>query len=675
MMPTMIAAFVAALLAGTQVPATESTTTTADNTGVAETTETKVPETDKDPNRITREGLEVNFSSRPMIGRWADERDMMRGDRARIRFEINDAETGEPVEGLYPGAWMDHSADKDASLSCREKTGMYLSGNTGIRPLLDMNSYFVMVMNNDATISVIDPSVLVAGVKDNFYTQIILKRPGGDWSTTEDGKRMFVSMPRADEVAVIDTQKFETTGYIETGTQPLRVALQPDERYLWVGFRGRAGEASGVTVIDTQTLKPVAEIETGEGHHELAFSEDSRYAFVSNRESGTVTVVDIETLEPLANVAVGDVAISVAYSPLSKLAYAADGRTGRVSVIDPASQKIVSHFDTQPGAGPMRFEPEGRWGFLVNPTASRVSVIDASDNSLAYELRIEDLPYQVSFSRNFAYVRAMSSSTVSMINLSELESGEKPPINTFEAGSTSPDRVNDLSIAGSVSAVPTEAAVIVANPADDNLYFYMEGMNFPRGSFRSYGHSPRAVTVVDRALREVEAGVYQSEIRLPMAGKFDVAFVLDAPRIMHCFTMNVDENPAMAQKELPPSVEYLVEDRQVVIDEDFRLRFRLVNPNDDSVMDGIEDVSVRYFQAPNRGRTDLAASEVEPGVYEAALGLPRSGLYYVYVAAPSRDLGFDDLPYLSLRAVTARAVEAVAEGASGKEKKGDDNEN
>jgi len=222
--------------------------------------------------------------------------------------------------------------------------------------------------------------------------------------------------------------------------------------------------------------------------------------------------------------------------------------------------------------------------------------------------------------------------------------------------------------------VPTEAAVIVANPADDNLYFYMEGMNFPRGSFRSYGHSPRAVTVVDRALREVEPGVYQSEIKLPMAGKFDVSFVLDAPRIMNCFTMSVDENPALAQKELPPSVEYLVEDRQVVIDEDFRLRFRLVNPNDGSLMDSIEDVSVRFFQAPNRGRTDLAAREVEPGVYEAALGLPRTGLYYVYVAAPSRNLGFADLPYLSLRAVSARAAGAEADDVSAQEAKGDGNE-
>jgi DNA-binding beta-propeller fold protein YncE len=673
MVPTMMAAFVAALLAATPVSATESSTTTADNTGVAATTEAKAPKAG-DPNLITREGLDVTFSSRPMVGRWVDERDMMRGDRARIRFEINDAETGEPVEGLYPGAWMDHSVDENANLSCREKTGMYLSGSTGIRPLLDMNSYFVMVMNRDSTISVIDPAVLVAGVEDNFFTQIILKRPAGDWTTTEDEKRMFVSMPRAHEVAVVDTVKFETTDYIKTGTEPLRVALQPDERYLWVGFRGRVGEPGGVTVIDTQTLEPVAEIETGEGHHELAFSEDSRYAFVSNRDSGTVTVVDIETLEILADVAVGDVAISLAYSPLSQRVYAADGRSGRVSVIDPESQKIVGHFDTRPGVGPMRFEPEGRWGFLLNPTAGRVSVIDASDNSLAHEIRIEDLPYQVSFSRNFAYVRAMSSSRVSMINLSELGGSEPPPVNTFEAGSEAPDRVDSLSIADSVAAVPTEAAVIVANPADDNLYFYMEGMNFPRGSFRSYGHSPRAVTVVDRALREVEPGVYQSEIKLPMSGKFDVAFVLDAPRVMHCFSMWVDENPAFTREEKPPSVEYLVTDRQVVINQDYRLRFRLVNPNDGSLMAAIEDVKVRYFQAPNRGRTDLAASEVEPGVYEAALGLPRSGNYYVYVAAPSRGLGFDDLPYLSLRAVTARAVEAAADDTSGQQGKGDGNE-
>ena len=37
---------------------------------------------------------------------------------------------------------------------------------------------------------------------------------------------------------------------MEAGEEPIRAALQNDERYLWVGNNARTVEESGVTVID-----------------------------------------------------------------------------------------------------------------------------------------------------------------------------------------------------------------------------------------------------------------------------------------------------------------------------------------------------------------------------------------------------------------------------------------
>jgi len=78
------------------------------------------------------------------------------------------------------------------------------------------------------------------------------------------------------------------------------------------------------------------------------------------------------------------------------------------------------------------------------------------------------------------------------------------------------------------------------------------------------------------------------------------------------------------------------------------VRFNLLAPGTGEPIEGLSDVMVRSFLAPNRFRTDVPAKEVEPGVYEAQVNVPKTGAYYVYVAAPSRELKFADLPFLTL---------------------------
>ena len=169
----------------------------------------------------------------------------------------------------------------------------------GARPLLDLNGYFLLVMNQDPSITVIDPSISVGGITSTF-TRIPLKRMPMDWVTTRNERRLYVSLPDAGEVAVIDTDAFKVIDHIPAGRKPMRVALQPDGRYLWVG-----DDAGGVSVIDTRSMALAASLPGGQGHHEIAFSDDSRYAFVSNRDSGNLSIYDVAGLAHLTDLDTG----------------------------------------------------------------------------------------------------------------------------------------------------------------------------------------------------------------------------------------------------------------------------------------------------------------------------------------------------------------------------------
>ncbi|NIQ94534.1 MAG: cytochrome D1, partial [Desulfuromonadales bacterium] len=179
---------------------------------------------------------------------------------------------------------------------------------------------------------------------------------------------------------------------------------------------------------------------------------------------------------------------------------------------------------------------------------------------------------------------------------------------------------------------PGEAAVMVASSADATVYFYMEGMNAPMGNFRNYGHRPLAVDVVDRALRESSPGVYTATARLPEAGTYEVAFLMESPQILHCFSLAAQPNPDLPDSRKRLAVEYLVDDKGATAGESFALKFRLTDPRTGQLKSGLRDVRVLSYRAPAFDRRVVLAKEVRDGLYEAPLQMRRPGAYFVFVS-------------------------------------------
>jgi hypothetical protein len=230
-----------------------------------------------DSNRMVREGIAIQFEMEP-VAPDTGKRPFREGDIVRFRFRVNDTNSGAPLSGLYPAAWLDlHSETEQAeSGSCKQKVAAFIGASLLSAAELDLNVYYVLALNDDATISVVDPLFGFGTTK--LRDMIFLKSPGEDWVLTSDQKFLFVSMPDSDEVAVADTSTWDVVANLSVGPRPARVALQPDGKYLWVGYGSHPGEAqtSGVAVIDTEGLSVVKSIPTGGGHHEIAFSPDDR---------------------------------------------------------------------------------------------------------------------------------------------------------------------------------------------------------------------------------------------------------------------------------------------------------------------------------------------------------------------------------------------------------------
>jgi YVTN family beta-propeller protein len=597
------------------------------------------------PQTFTAEGISIEFSVQP-----ARSTEPIAGEDAIVRFKISGTNGRVPLSNLRPVAWVDQRASKVISdaRACREKVQSFLQSSFTKRPTIDLNAYFILALNNEPNISVIDPLSGFGGSK--LYTLVVLKSPGEDWVLSSDNKRLYVSMPAVNQVAVIDVPSWKVIANVDAGMKPSRVVLQHDGRYLWVGNDGAAANESGVTVIDTVANKPVGHILTGLGHHEIVLNDNDTFAFVTNKDAGTLSVIDVRKLDVVKKISTGTQPAAIAYSSLGKAVYVANEGDGSIAAIGGATHDVLARLQGEPGLRSIRISPDGRYGFALNTSKSTVHVIDLSSNRVIDSIAAGQGADQITFSRQFAYIRSAGSEFVSMIRLADL--GKEASVTRFPAGQKAPAEARTSSLADAIVPAPEDGAVLVANPADKMIYYYTEGMAAPMGSFQNYKRDPRALLVLDNSLRETQRGVYTTTLRVNGPGYYDVVFLLDSPRIINCFDLTIAENrDAPRKSETSFKIDPIAKQALAKVGERFDLRFRLVETKTGNPKKNLDDVRVLVFLAPGIWQQREDAKSVGEGVYEMSFVPPNPGVYYIFVQSASLGLEFNHATPLTLSAI------------------------
>jgi YVTN family beta-propeller protein len=611
-------------------------------------TPTGVEQSPRLPQVYKTEGLSVEFSVDPISSAKGNSAGIVAGEDAIVRFKIQEASGGKGLSNLRPVAWIDQRQAAAGPLpkECREKIQSFLQPSFGKRPTIDLNSYFILALNDEPNISVIDPLVGFGGSK--LFALIGLRSAGEDWAMSADRKRLYVSMPEVNQIAVVDIPTWKVIANIDAGVKPMRVALQHDGRYLWIGNDGPDETTSGITVFDTVALKVVAQIGTGMGHHELAFNDDDSSAFVTNKQDGTLSVINVRQLAKTATIKIGLQPAAVVFSALSKTVYVVNEGDGTIVAVDGLQFGILTRIKAEPGLSEIRIPIEGRFGFVINQAKSTLYVFDLSSNRLIHTVPIGPASDQIAFTKQFAYVRSTGSEFITMLKIADL--GKEAALSRFPAGQEAPKKSPATSLANAIVAAPEEGSVLVANPADKMIYYYTEGMAAPMGSFQNYRRDPKALLVLDNSLRETEPGVYTITLRLPAAGQYDVPFLLDSPRVVNCFHLSVAENPALPKPtEVAIKIELVANDTTVALGQRYTLRFKVIDATTNQPRPDLADLGVLVFLAPGIWQQRETAKPVGSGIYEMNFVPPLSGVYYVYFQCPSLGIPYNQLAPLILR--------------------------
>lgn len=585
-------------------------------------------------HKSTQNGISVTMTVSQ--ARATDHADLREGDDVAIRFEVSDDATHSPIRGARPGAWMDPAAkDQTKPRSCKDRVRVYATNSLVERAEVDLNSFDVVAMNDDETLSVVDPRFGFGGTR--LLALVQLPSAALDWVLTNDKQQLWLSLPKSKQLALVDTVAWKTTKLIDLPSAPGRVVLQPDEGYLWTTV------ADGVVAIRPADRTIAVHIATGAGVHDIAASTDSRFLFVTNRDAGTVSAIDIQKLKKLADFPAGSAPVSISWSPLASAAFVAS-EDGTITAIGGSPFRVLSRVQSEPGLTRIRVSPDGRLALAVNPAKNRVYVVDTSGKRIVQKATIAGAPDAVYFSNSIAYVRLRDENDVQMITLAGLGGeGKDVPIADFPAGQAAFGKGSLPSAADSIVTAVGEDAVLVANPADQTIYYYREGMAAPMGNFPNYGKQPRAVLVVDRSLRERKPGVYETVRRIEHPGDYEVALYLDSPKLIDCYAVSFAADPRVPhEKPHAFAVQLTAAPATVRSGERVSLQFRV---SDRGAVAKADDATVLIFSPMWQSRA--RARNLGDGIYAVEFTPPSSGLYSAYLSSPALGMPFTFFASLS----------------------------
>lgn len=594
-------------------------------------TDTRSPSVSVPAQHEVDQGIAVDFSASPPA---------RSGDPTTFGFTLTDTASGTPISGARPAAWLvahdKNTSDKskdNAPQNCKQQVATYLSADLFRRADIDLNSYYVLSLNDDNSISVVDPLFGFGG--SQLLAMLPLASRAADWALAAQSDALFVTMPASGKVAIADTRSWKIADTIATGPNPRRIVLQAGRAWI--------ADDEGLSIIDIKT-RALLRLRFG-AIRELAISNDGDLVFATG--ANNVVIVDAHTAKVLADIVVDGAPGLLAYSSAAKAIYAADAVVGKLFAIDARSHAITTTVAIRTGATQIRFAPDGRHALIPNPQQNVLQVLDAASNRIVQSVDISDAPDQVGFTSLLAYVRRRASETVVMIPLDQIgREGQAIGVADFPAGQHA---LGNGNLADSIVSAPDEPAVLVANAADKMIYYYKEGMAAPAGGFNTYGATPRAVLVVDHGLRERERGRYATALPVKKPGVYDVVMFVDSPRVVACFGLTIAAEKEAVKKPLT-RVTAIDPPRQLQAGSAVRLQFALSDPARKEQRHA-DDVRALAFEAPGvwQRRGDL--KRLANGNYELEFTPPNAGTYYVWIESDALGLAHNNSQFSVYQAI------------------------
>jgi len=318
--------------------------------------------------------------------------------------------------------------------------------------------------------------------------------------------------------------------------------------------------------------------------------------------------------------------------------------------VDPERAQVTRSLEIPRGVVDVSIDPTGRFAFLASPSEGEVAILDTASKKLVDTITTALAPDRVICTSSFAYIHDTQRANIILVDLNRLGRNElvvtELGIGRNAMDSTSAGR----QITSLLAPTPEGNSMFVGNSADKLIYYYVEGMMASMGNFQTYKRIPRGVLVMDRSLQESGPGEYSTYVRFDRPGILDVPFLLDQPRALVGFEVEVkrDEQIPVFDVLTPVGVKFLQPEDKIRAGDQVPLRVVVTDSETGDPVDDLEDVQVMLFPLDGSFQERLAAMPEGDGIYQCLGSFPEQLRFGLLVQVESRGLTFRDSPLFEI---------------------------
>lgn len=547
-----------------------------------------------------------------------------------LRVQLRDRLTQQPVD--YPAqrlaAWLQKPLPTlaEPETRCADKVRMLASSGVGRRASVDLNKHRLMAVNDDRSITFINPFLRLSNAK----LENVIALPGDVTAVLHrrDAHEVWLALADADAVLVIDTdaRRIKHHHTLSPGARPSAIAEAAGA--VWVAQAGR-DEWLRFSAADTApAVRAAARVD--------------RWLLVPGRASPIGVGVDgvvMLTAEGHRTVPLGSAVAATAWSPLAQRVLVSL-EAGSLVWFDPVDGRVTQRLPLAPQRDMAAFD-DGR--FLLTVDATHWTSIDLATASVLQREAVDAPVSNIAFSPAFAYLHGASAAQATLLSLPDLRQARARAVRVATGAVPAPMGrvVGPVRDALLMQPLPQGTGMYVANPLDGQIYQYAEGMMAPVGSFSNYRRSPRALLLLADGLQASGPGDYRATLRPPKGGAYELVLSGVQPRFAACEPVQL---PAVAEDtpgERTPTVRVqLAAVSTGTLPGSMRVRVRLVDAQGQPIQPPWPDLTLLAFdrrsgwQARRPMRTDTT------GIFEVQLEPPAGAQLDLRAGSAAADLTF-----------------------------------
>jgi hypothetical protein len=551
-----------------------------------------------------------------------------------LRVQLRDRLTQQPVD--YPpqrlAAWLQKPLPTlaEAETRCADKVRMLATSGMGRRASVDLNAHRLMAVNDDRSITFINPFLRLSNAK----LEQVITLPGDVTAVLHrrDAHEVWLAMSQSNEVLVIDTdaRRIKHSHALEAGATPS--ALVESGGAVWVA---QAGRDAWLRFADASAAPQAIEAPRVQAWLALPGSQSPMGLAVN----GVVTLAGHPAGGSALALPLGQAIVSAVWSPLAERAVLSlEG--GELVWFDPKESRVTQRLP-MPAQRVMAAFDGGR--LLLTADATHWSMVDVALATVLQRQAVDAPVSNIAFSPGFAYLHSAAAAQATLLSLADLRQGRARAVRVATGSVPEPNGlvVGPVQGAQLMQPLPQGSGMYVANPLDGQIYQYAEGMMAPVGSFSNYRRSPRALLLLDDTLQAVGPGDYRATFRLPKGGAYEMVLSGVQPRFAAC-----------APLELPPVAQPLPENRapslavrlvELLADEragGVWVRAQLVDAQGQATQTALTDLTLLAFDRRSGWQARRPMRATASGVYEALLEAPEGAQLDLRAGSVAGDLSF-----------------------------------